>query len=269
MTDYNTLQLEKQNGIARLTLNRPERLNALTVEMGRELNDAIEEVNNDLDSRVLVLTGAGRAFCAGEDVKERPADSGGIREKQTPLSKLARGPAGAMRFAETLRTMTKPTIASVNGYAVGQGLSIALACDIRIASADAAFGAIWTRRGIPPESSGAYLLTQLVGPARACELIFQGKMVDANEAESIGLANQVVPADKLDEATHEMARNIAAGPPIAIGISKMMIYQSLETSHAVHSRLEFFGQDYSFNTQDREEGIQSFLEKRAPNFQGK
>ncbi len=269
MTDYNTLKLETREGVTTLTLNRPEQLNALTVEMGRELNDAIDAVNNDMSSRVLVLTGAGRAFCAGEDVKQRPADSEAIKEQQTPLSKLSRGPVGAMKFANTLRTMTKPTIASVNGYAVGQGLSIALACDIRIASADAGFGAIWTRRGIPPESSGAYLLTQLLGPAKACELIFQGKMVGAEEAEKIGLANQVVPAETLEDATQEMARNIAGGPPIAIGLSKMMIYQALETSLATHSRLEFLGQDYSFNTEDRQEGIQSFLEKRPANFQGK
>lgn len=269
MSDFNTLKLETQNGITTLTLNRPERLNALTVEMGRELNEAIEQVRGDLESRVLVLTGAGRAFCAGEDVKERPADSKGTKEQQTPLSKLARGPGGAMRFADSLRTMNKPTIAAVNGYAVGQGLSIALACDIRIASTDAGFGAIWTRRGIPPESSGAYLLTQLVGPARACELIFQGKIVDAQEAEAIGLINQCVTTERLQETTYDMARNMADGPPIAIGISKMMIYQALETSLAVHSRLEFFGQDYSFNTQDREEGIQSFLEKRPAKFEGK
>lgn len=269
MSDYKTLILERKDGIATLTLNRPERLNALTVEMGRELSDAVERVKGDLGSRVLVLTGAGRAFCAGEDVKERPADSDGTRDQQTPLSKLARGPESFMRFANSFRTMNKPTIASVNGYAVGQGLSIALACDIRIASNDAGFGAIWTRRGIPPESSGAYLLTQLVGPAKACELIFQGKMVDAQEAALIGLANQVVPAEKLQETTAEMARTIADGPPIAIAISKMMIYQALETSLAIHSRLEFFGLDYCFNSSDREEGIQSFLEKRPPKFQGK
>ena len=268
MTDYNTITLERQDGVATLTLNRPDSLNALTVEMGRELQEAIEAVKSDHDSRVLVLTGAGRAFCAGEDVKQRPADSGETRARQTPLSKLARGPEGMMRFADTLRSMTKPTVAAVNGYAVGQGLSIALACDIRIASDEAGFGAIWTRRGIPPESSGAYLLTHLVGPARACELIFMGKIIDATEAEKIGLINQRVPADQLAEVTQETARQIADGPPVAIGISKMMVYQALETSLDVHSRLEFFGQDYSFNTKDREEGIQSFLEKRPPKFTG-
>jgi enoyl-CoA hydratase/carnithine racemase len=108
-----------------------------------------------------------------------------------------------------------------------------------------------------------------VGPAKACELIFLGKLIEAKEAEKIGLINQMVPGSQLPEATQEMARNLADGPPIAIGISKMMIYQALETSLAVHSRLEFFGQDYSFNTEDREEGIQSFLEKRPARFKGK
>jgi 2-(1,2-epoxy-1,2-dihydrophenyl)acetyl-CoA isomerase len=265
---YNTLIIERKDNIATLKLNRPDRLNALSVEMGAELNAAIDELKRDLESRVLVITGEGRGFCAGEDVKQRPGDSKQIRQKQTPLSKFAGSPRGLIHFADSFRSMTKPTIASINGYAVGQGLSLALACDIRIASEDAGLGAIWTRRGIPPESAGAYLLTQLVGPAKACELIFSGKMVSAQEAKEIGLVNQVVPASQLEEATYEMAREIAAGPPVAIAMSKAMIYQALETSLDIHGRLEFFAQDYCFNTGDREEGIRSFLEKRPPEFKG-
>jgi enoyl-CoA hydratase/carnithine racemase len=266
---YKAVDLEKKESIATITLNRPERLNSLTAAMVQELISAIDEIKHDPEMRVLVLTGAGRAFCAGEDVKERPGDSEEVRSQQTPLGKLARGPASLMQFADTFRGMLKPTIASVNGFAVGQGLSIALSCDIRIASEEAQLGAIWTRRGIPPESAGAYLLTQLVGPAKACELIFAGQMIDAQEAKEIGLVNQVAPADQLQSATHELARKIADGPPVAIGISKMLIYQALETSLAVHGRLEFFGQDYSFNTEDREEGIQSFLENRPARFRGR
>ncbi len=266
---YNTLIVEKKDGVATLTLNRPERLNALSVEMGRELKDAIETVKDDLESRVLVITGEGRAFCAGEDVKQRPGDSPEAKAAQTPLSKYARLPTELMRFADSFRNMTKPVIASINGFAVGQGFSLALACDIRIAAEEAQLGAIWTRRGIPPESAGAYLLTQIVGPAKACELIFAGKMLSAREALQIGLVNSVVPADQLKHATYEMARQIADGPPVAIAISKAMIYQALETSLDIHGRLEFFGQDYCFNTEDREEGIRSFLEKRPPRFQGK
>ena len=267
--NYNTIILAKKEGIATITLNRPDNLNALSSEMSRELWHAIEDVERDLESRVFVLTGAGRAFCAGEDVKERPADSAEVKAQQTPLRKLTTGPSGLVRFVDTFRNMLKPTIASVNGFAVGQGLSLALSCDIRIASEEAQFGAVWVRRGIPPESAGAYLLTQLVGPAKACELIFTGKMLGAREAKEIGLVNEVVPADQLQAATYEMAKTIAEGPPIAIGIAKMMTYQALETSLAVNSRLEFFGQDYSFNTEDREEGIKSFLEKRPAKFQGK
>jgi 2-(1,2-epoxy-1,2-dihydrophenyl)acetyl-CoA isomerase len=266
---YKTLVLEKKDGIAVLKLNRPDRLNALSVEMGKELKDAIEEQKQDFESRVLVITGEGRAFCAGEDVKERPGDSEQARQAWTPLSKFGRIPPELMRFADSLRNLTKPTIASINGFAVGQGFSLALACDIRIMSEDAMLGAIWTRRGIPPESAGAYTLTQIVGPAKACELIFTGKMISALEAREMGLVNHVVPADKLKETTYEMARQIADGPPVAIAISKAMVYQSMETSLDVHGRLEFFGQDYCFNTLDREEGIRSFLEKRPPRFQGK
>ena len=266
--NYNTLIIEKKDHITTLKLNRPDRLNALSMEMGRELKAAIEETKEDLESRVLVLTGEGRAFCAGEDVKERPGDSEEVKQAMTPLTRFARLPTELMRFADSFRNMTKPVIASINGFAVGQGFSLALACDIRIASEEAQLGAIWTRRGIPPESAGAYTLTQLVGPAKACELVFTGKMLSAKEAFEIGLVNSVVPAGKLNEATYEMAKQIADGPPVAIAISKAMIYQALETSLDIHGRLEFFGQDYCFNTQDREEGIRSFLEKRPPHFQG-
>ena len=265
---YEHLLLDTKDGCSTITLNRPEGLNALTASMGGELDMAMDEAEADEESRVVVLTGAGPAFCAGEDVRERPGDSPEVRQRQTPLGKLAGGPRGLVRFAGRLRAMTKPTIAAVNGYAVGQGLSIALSCDIRIAAEDARFGAIWTRRGIPPESAGAYLLTQIVGPAKACGLILAGKVVAAPEAKESGLANEVVPAGDLARAASELAGKIAGGPPVAIGISKMMVYQALETSLEVHGRLEFFGQDYCFRTDDREEGIRSFLENRPAKFTG-
>ncbi len=266
--NYETLMLEREGAIATLTLNRPESLNAMTHTMGVELNDAFVRVRDDSHARALVITGAGRAFCAGEDVKQRPADSAEIRERATPMGKLARGPLAPIDFANTFRNMPKPTIAAVNGPAVGQGLSLALACDMRIASETARFGAVWTLRGIPPESAGAYLLTQLVGPAKACELIFGGKIIGAEEAKDIGLVNEVVPAADFAEATRAFATEMTNGAPVAIGISKMMIYQALETSLAVHGRFDFLGQQYAFNTEDREEGIQSFLEKRPAEFKG-
>lgn len=265
---YETLILERQGAVATLTLNRPESLNAMTRKMGVELNDAFAQVRDDTQARVLVVTGAGRAFCAGEDVKQRPADSAEIREQSTPLGKLARGPLAPIDFAATFRNMPKPTIAAVNGPAVGQGLSLALACDIRLASDNAKLGAVWTLRGIPPESAGAYLLTQLVGPAKACELIFGGKIIGADEAKEIGLVNDVIPTADFAQATRAFATEMTNGAPVANGIAKMMIYQALETSLEVHSRFDFLGQQYAFNTEDREEGIQSFLEKRPAEFKG-
>ena len=266
--NYETLLLEREDTVATLTLNRPESLNAMTVQMGVELNQAFAQVRDDTEIRVLVITGAGRAFCAGEDVKQRPADSVERRAQNTPLAKLARGPLAPIDFAATFRNMPKPTIAAINGPAVGQGLSLALACDVRLASDKAKLGAIWTLRGIPPESAGAYLLTQLVGPAKACELIFGGKIIGAEEAQGMGLVNQIAPAADFAEATRAFALEMTSGAPVANGISKMMIYQALETSLEVHSRLDFLGQQYAFNTEDREEGIRSFLEKRPAEFKG-
>ena len=266
---FETVSLETRDGVATLTLNRPDALNAITTQMSRDLRAALAEVEHDEGARVLVLTGAGRAFCAGEDVKERPADSEEIRTTRTPMWMLARGPAALIEFAQALRGMATPTIAAVNGYAVGQGMSLALSCDMRICSDEARFGPIWVHRGIPPESAGAYLLTQLVGPAVAAELIFSGRMVAAAEAKEIGLANRVVPAAELEQATAELAGAIAAGAPVAIGVAKMMIYQALEASLEVHGRLDFLGQQFCFNTEDREEGIRSFLEKRPPQFSGR
>lgn len=266
---YETLTVEREGGIVTLTLNRPQAMNAMSSRMGRELPHALEAIAADPQARVLILTGAGRAFCAGEDVKERPADSPELRARSTPLGKLARGPRDQAYFAHTLRGMTQPTIAALNGFAVGQGLSVALACDLRVAAANAQLGAIWARRGIPPESSGAYLLAQLVGPARACELTFTGRMVGAIEAKELGLVNEVVPEGTALEAALDLARRIVENAPVAIGMAKMMIYQALETSLAVHSRFDFLGQDYCFNTEDREEGIRSFVEKRPADFTGR
>ena len=265
---YETLLLEREGPIATLTLNRPESLNAMTRQMGVELNDAFAQVRNDSQARVLIVTGAGRAFCAGEDVKQRPADSAEIREQSTPLGKLVRGPLAPIDFAATFRNMPIPTIAAINGAAVGQGLSLALACDMRLASSNAKLGAIWTLRGIPPESAGAYLLTQLLGAAKACELIFAGKILGADEAYDIGLVNHVMAAEDFTATTRAFAMEMTNGAPVANGISKMMIYQALETSLEVHGRFDFLGQQYAFNTEDREEGIQSFLQKRPAEFKG-
>ena len=260
------LLFDLSKGVATITLNRPERLNAFTGQMHRELVEALVRCRDDSQVRCLMITGAGRGFCAGQDVKDRSA-AGETDNRAASVGRILNRQFDL--FPDIMRQMAKPIIAAVNGAAVGQGLSLAIAADILIASTTARFGAVWPLRGIPPESAGAYNLVRMVGPQRACELIFTGRIIEAAEAKEIGLVVRVVPAEQLMAITKELATSIAKGAPVALGIAKRQIYQAWTMDMPTFREFESYGLDYSFKTEDREEGIRSFLEKREPKFKGR
>ena len=266
MTAASTILTEKANHVLTVTLNRPERLNAIGTTMRRELLAALEEAAGDHDVRVVAITGAGRAFSAGGDVKEmhdRREDTGG--GSATP----AEIPPVRDRILALIRSMPKPVLAVVNGPAVGAGMNLALGCDLRIASERAMFGQVFVKRGLHPDWGGTFLLPRLVGPAKACELIFGGDMIAAQEALALGLVNRLVPHDELAGAAANWAETLAAGPPVAIGLAKRAIYRNQEADLASALEYEAYAQGVVWGTEDAGEGIRAFLEKRPANFQGK
>ena len=262
--DYETILLEKKDQITRITLNRPASLNSFNEKMGEEFYSALKLAERDEATRCLVITGAGRAFSAGEDVsglKDRtgsdshPSLGDHLRKKYHPM---------ILR----IRNMEKPVIARLNGIAAGSGASIALACDIRIASDDAGLKQAFIGVGLVPDSGSSYFLTRTLGPGRALELIMTGRTVGAKEAESLGLVNQVVPAAELDEAVNITAEKLANGPTKALGLSKRIVNQvsRLELPDALEYEAQ--NQDIAGRTHDHLEAVRAFLEKRKPTFSG-
>src|SRR6266404_3242684 len=251
-------------GVALLVLNRPERMNALNNELTTALYGALERIAQDDSILAVVLTGAGREFCAGGDLavigKGREANN----SKQ--LEPILRAGMGAVL---KIRTMPQPVIAAVNGAAAGAGMNIALAADIRIASEEASFGQNFAKVGLFPDYGGTFFLPQLVGPAKAAELFYTGEMIDAKTALALGLVNQVVPAAQLEAELKSLAQKIARGPLMAIRAVKKALFAShaKELAHALNNEVE--EQVRCYLSQDCNEGIKAFFEKRPPKFQGK
>jgi 2-(1,2-epoxy-1,2-dihydrophenyl)acetyl-CoA isomerase len=257
--------LESREGaVAVVTLNRPERLNALNLELGAALLGALQRVAADAAVRVIVLTGAGRAFCAGGDLgllrDARERDAG------HQLAELLRA---GKEIVLTLAAAEKPVLASVNGPAAGAGMNLALACDLRIASGQASFGQNFAKVGLFPDFGGMALLPRLVGPARAAELFYTGEMINAAEAERLGIVNHVVPHDRLAEETRALAGRLAAAPPIAARGAKRMLFaeRRVELERALDAEIE--QQIQCFQSEDAREGLNAFFEKRPPQFQGR
>jgi len=261
--NYETIILEKKEGIATITLNRPAKLNAATPLMYEELSDVYKALDEDNETKVVVITGAGRAFCAGADVRETLLQARIERhEKEGVGDVIHHG-----RFS--LADIRKPVIASINGYAIGVGLTMTLACDIRIASEAAIFSVRFTYVGRTLDYGASYFLPRLVGLGKACELTFTAKMIDAKEAKEAGLVNQVVPAEELANATYEMANSIAKLPPLAIRVSKNALYQGMDNNLASQLQCETYANNYLIGTEDTKEATTAFLEKREPVFKGR
>ena len=253
-----------ENGIATLTFNRPERLNALSTPIMQGLLDGLPRLAGDPAVKVVILTGAGRAFCAGGDVK-RMAESG----EQRSAAEAAAHLRSRMEVSRILHELPKPTIAMVNGPAAGAGLALALACDLRIAGTLARLVTAFVKVGFSGDFGGSYFLTRLVGTARARELYFTGRPVAADEALRLGLVNRVVPDDQLHDATMELARSLAQGPQIALSLMKRNMNCAENAGLAELLDLEAVHQVQTGRTEDHREAAKAFVEKRAPIFTGR
>jgi len=261
MMEFKNTLYEKSEGIATITINRPEALNALNEETINEILARLEDAKNDEGIRVIVVTGAGdRAFSAGADLKMMKGSS---PMRGTELSRIGQ------HMCDYIETLGKPVIAAINGYALGGGIELAMACDIRIASENAQIGQPEINVGLIPGWGGTQRLPRFVGKGIAKEMIFTGKRIDAKTAERLGLVNAVVPADQLKAKVKELALELASKPPIAIKLSKALINCSTETHPEVGlwQEAEAFGLVAS--TEDFNEGVTAFLEKRKPQYKGK
>jgi 2-(1,2-epoxy-1,2-dihydrophenyl)acetyl-CoA isomerase len=258
---HRTVLVDRTDGIATLTLNRPEARNALDIAMREELVSAFDEIERDTAARVVILTGAGGHFSAGGDVKsmQRKHTATEGRERVELLN----------RFVLRLFNFPKPVIAMVDGFAVGAGCNIALGCDMIVASDRARFGEVFLKIGLVPDGGGTWLLPRLVGLAKAKELVLTAEIIDAAEALRIGLVNRVVPAAELESVTRELAAKIAAGPPIAATLAKLLLNRAATVDLAAALEGEALGQSNAITSEDHAEGVRAFLEKRAPRFQGR
>jgi 2-(1,2-epoxy-1,2-dihydrophenyl)acetyl-CoA isomerase len=254
----------KLDGVATLALNRPDKLNALNKDLAVALNESLARIVTDKCIYVVVITGAGRAFCAGGDLAV--IGEGRKNNDITELEPLLRA---GMHSVLKMRSMSQPVIAAINGPAAGAGMNIALAADIRIASENATFGQNFIKVGLFPDYGGTYFLPQLVGPAKAAEMFYTGEMIDAKEALRLGLVNKVVPADQLEQETRKLAKKIAEAPTVSIRAIKTALFgsQKLALEKALDDEVE--QQLKCFKTPDCREGITAFLEKRQPKFHAK
>jgi enoyl-CoA hydratase/carnithine racemase len=256
--------VERDGHVATLTLNRPERLNAISGPMLEQLSERLLELDADRDVRVIVLTGAGRGFCAGLDLQDAASGSGiGSDGGRLPAELDIRSAPPVV-----LHGIDTPTICSLGGGAAGYGMDLALGCDLRIASEKGKLAAAFTRRGVLPESGGTWLLPRMLGWAKAAEIIFTGRTLSAQQCLELGLVNRVVPHEQLAEQTRALADEIAASAPLAVRAAKRMMRAGLSEEFDNHVQHVFLQLVPLFRTKDFREGMMAFLEKREPRFEG-
>ncbi len=267
--DFELITYEKSDGVATITLNRPDRMNAFTGQMINEWYAALLDANEDRDTKVVIVTGNGRAFCAGADVGGKGPLGGLQDQKRTPAENRNFLRDGVQRIPRLVSLMEKPYIAAVNGAAVGAGMDMASMCDMRFASESARFGMTYVRMGIIPGDGGAYYLPRIVGLANALDLIWTGRIFGAEEALAMGYVSAVVPDGDLMEHTRSYAAKLTRGPGVAIQLAKRLVYRSQHTD--VDGALDLASQAMYIaqSTEDAVEGPRSFSEKRDPQFKGR
>lgn len=264
MSGYDTIQVNIVDHVMTLTVNRPDVLNAFNDVFSNEMSDALKSAERDNDVRVLILTGAGRAFSSGQDLED-------LKKKYVPGHVPELGEDLRRRYdpiIKRIRNMEKPVIAAVNGVAAGAGCSLALACDLRIASEHASFIEVFVNVGLVPDSASTWTLPRLVGMGRAMEMCLTGRKVKADEALQIGLVNSVVAADELEAAAMKIATHLASLPGRALALTKRLLNESLDRPLDAQLEAEAFAQDTAGRTRDHFEGVTAFIEKRTPQFIG-
>lgn len=268
---YETIIVEKSQGIATLTLNRPDVMNAWNPAMAREAAEAVDALGRDDDVRVIIITGAGKAFSSGADVSRlRETAEGKVAFLQTTAGMVLTGETSLLTAVERIRNLSKPVIAAIHGVAAGAGLSVALGCDIRVAAEDARFTMAFVKRGLIPDLGATFLLPRLVGPGMAAKLMLTGDVIDAQEAFRIGMIDQLAPPPDLMAISRELAERIAQNPPLAVRMAKKALYKGMnETDLRSQMDYEIFIQGGLMRTEDFNEGVASFFEKREPRFKGR
>lgn len=263
---YEAILVEKNEGVATLTMNRPEKLNAHNAQMGREIRQAFFELDADPEVGAIIFTGAGRGFCAGADMGGFQDRIDSRREGQAPKLENA---SLEIDFPHLMRKISTPVIAAINGAAVGIGFTMTLSCDIRLASQSAKMSAIFARRGLTPEAGSTFNLPRLVGMGKAMEMVLTGKMVSGQEGADIGLVNHVYPDEELMPAALELAKSISKNAPLSIKWSRDLLFRGMDGDLDSQMVMEHHVFDRATKTQDHAEAVRAFLEKRDATFQGK